>query len=154
MMRATAASACTKIETSARGGGPGPRGGTPGQEQQEDDAELRQRLGARGVVEWDIGQPGMGGGEVAEAVGAEHDADQQEAQHGADARALEQRHDDAGGGPEDQRTLEAVAVQHVPSPWSMPRRRGTRPTAPHRHDHWPASAASMAASAEAAFVPS
>jgi hypothetical protein len=50
------------------------------QEQQEYDAELGERLGARRVVEGDVLDPGKLPGELAEPVGPEREPDQQEAE--------------------------------------------------------------------------
>ena len=76
------------------------------QEQQEHDAELGERLDAGAVLDGEIAQPRIVGGERAEAVGPDRDADQQEAQHRADPRAVEQRNDQPGRHQENEQVLE------------------------------------------------
>ena len=82
------------------------------QEQQEHDAELRERLDAGAILDGEIAQPRIIGGERAEAIGPDRDADQQEAQHRADPGAMEQRNDQPGRHQENEHVLEPGFMMH------------------------------------------
>jgi len=55
-------------------------------------------------------------GQAAETVRAEHDAGDQEAQNGADTRAVKQRHDHAGDDQEDDQAFQAFGVKQTGFP--------------------------------------
>ena len=82
------------------------------QEQQEHDAELGERLGAGAILDGEIAQPRIIGSQRAEAIGADRDADQQEAQHRADPRAVKQRNDQPGRHQENEHVLEPGFMMH------------------------------------------
>ena len=82
------------------------------QEQQEHDAEFGQRLGALGIIEGDVLEEGKLRRQRAEPERPERQADEQKAEHGADAQPMQQRHDDAGRHQEYQKRSQAFGVQH------------------------------------------
>ena len=94
------------------------------EEQQEHDAKFGEGLDARAILDGEIAQPWIVGGQMAEAVRPDRDADQQKAHHRADARAVEQRHDQARRPPGTPARLSArlrdASVARPPS-FRMPR---------------------------------